>query len=106
MRRAAHNLSPEGAATAPNRAATVRERSTMKLLTRRNWIALAGTGIASWSRAHGFGKEFWDTKEPDAWSADEIAKLLMKSPWAKTISGERTRRPVGMGAPRSRIPGT
>ena len=78
----------------------------MKLLTRRNWIALAGTGIASWSRAHGFGKEFWDTKEPDAWSADEIAKLLMKSPWAKTISGERTRRPVGMGAPRSRIPGT
>jgi hypothetical protein len=79
----------------------------MNILTRRNWIALASAGVASWSGTFGFAsKEFWDTKDPDEWSADEIAKLLMKSPWAKTVSGERTRRVVGMGAPRSRIPGT
>ena len=78
------------------------------ILTRRNWIALAGAGVASWSRAYGFpAKEFWETKEPAEWNADEIAKLLTKSPWAKVVSGERPRAErCGMGAPRSRIPGT
>jgi hypothetical protein len=93
-------------------------------LTRRNWILLAGAGLASWSSTYGFyGKEFWETKEPADWNADDIAKLLTKSPWAKAVSAERTktqrntmpsdpmgnpgpRGPVGMGGPRTRIPGT
>ena len=80
------------------------------ILTRRNWIALAGAGVASWSRVYGFpAKEFWETKEPAEWNADEIAKLLTKSPWAKVTSGERPRArrgTAGMGGPRTRIPGT
>ncbi len=83
------------------------------ILTRRNWILLAAAGFASCSSIYGFfGKEFWDTKDPGEWTADDIAKLMTKSPWAKAVSGERTTArnarggPVGMGGPRTRIPGT
>src|SRR5260370_11947398 len=94
------------------------------LLPRRSWILLAGAGFASWSSIYGFyGKEFWETKEPADWNADDIAKLLTKSPWAKAVSAERTRTrrntgppdqmgnpnpraPGRMGAPRTRSPGT
>jgi hypothetical protein len=88
------------------------EAGSPSILTRRNWILLAGAGFASWSSIDGFsGKEFWETRDPAEWNADDIAKLLTKSPWAKSVSGERTRTrkdrgPVGMGAPRTRIPGT
>jgi hypothetical protein len=34
--------------------------------------------------------DFWNTKDRDSWTPDEIAKLLKKSPWAKEITGERT----------------
>jgi hypothetical protein len=84
------------------------------LLTRRSLILLAGAGLASWSRAYGFGgKEFWETKDPDEWSSDDIARLLGKSPWAKATVAERTRNvrnatpetraprnPAGLGRPR------
>ncbi len=44
-----------------------------------------------------FGKEFWETKDPAEWNADEIAKLLMKSPWAKGFRGNacKTQRSTG-----------
>jgi hypothetical protein len=68
------------------------EEGNPSILTRRNWILLTGTGVASWSGIYGFGgKQFWETKEPAEWTADEIAKLLMKSPWAKAVSAERSR---------------
>jgi hypothetical protein len=99
------------------------------ILTRRNWILLAGAGFASWSSIYGFGgKEFWETKEPAEWNADEIAKLMTKSPWAKAVSAERTktqkytmpsdpmpptaipgsrsRNTIGMGGSRARLPGS
>src|SRR6266702_3681304 len=68
------------------------EESSQYILTRRHWILLAGAGFASWSSIYGFGgKEFWEIKESADWSADEIAKLMMKSPWAKAVSAERTK---------------
>jgi hypothetical protein len=82
------------------------------ILSRRHWILLAGAGLTSWSNLNGFGgQEFWETKDPAEWNADEIAKLLMKSPWAKAVSAERVKTqknsgPVGMGGPRTRIPGS
>lgn len=80
------------------------------ILSRRSLILLTGAGFASWSKLCGFGgKEFWETKDPAEWNADEIAKLLMKSPWAKAVSAERVKAqkvPVGMGGPRTRIPGS
>ena len=105
----------------------MREEGSPSILTRRSWILLAAAGFASRSGAYGFaGKEFWETREPAEWSADEIARLLMKSPWAKAVSAERTKTqkstmpadplppaPVpghpgntsGMGGSRARLPG-
>src|ERR1039457_4506752 len=105
------------------------EEGGPSILTRRNWILLAGAGLASRSSIYGFGgKEFWETKEPADWNADEIAKLMMKSPWAKAVSAERTktqkntmpsdptpqttmpgsrsRSTIGMGGPGTRMPGS
>lgn len=75
------------------------------ILTRRHWILLAGAGFGSSSGLFG-AKDFWDTKAPTEWSADEIARLLMKSPWAKAVSAQRTRArsAAGMDAPRARMP--
>ena len=68
------------------------EAGSPSILTRRNWILLAGAGIASWSGIYGFGsKEFWDTKDPAEWDAEEIAGLMMKSPWAKAVEAVRTK---------------
>jgi hypothetical protein len=61
------------------------------ILTRRNLIQFAGVAFAPWSVVRSFAAaDFWNAKEPDRWSADEIAKLLKKSPWAKEVTGERT----------------
>jgi hypothetical protein len=58
-------------------------------MTRRGWLALAA-GLMAWPRDGFAAKEFWEAKDPDSWSPDEIKKLLTKSPWAHEISGERT----------------
>jgi len=95
------------------------------VVTRRNWIVLTGAGIASWRDLWGFGKEFWQSKDPAEWSADEISRLLYKSPWAKTVTAERVKtqkstlpsdpmpppmnprgRSTGLGNPRTRVPGS
>jgi hypothetical protein len=76
------------------------------ILTRRNLIRLAGAAVAPWSVIRAFAaSNFWDTKDPDSWTSDEIAKLLKKSPWAKEVVGER-RAPIrsssnDTGMPRS-----
>ena len=86
------------------------EEGSLSILSRRSWILLAGTGFASWRSLYGFGgKEFWETKDPAEWNADEIARLLMKSPWAKAVSAERVkmqRNTTDMGGPRARMPGS
>jgi hypothetical protein len=88
----------------------VLEEGSPSILSRRNWILLAGAGFASLRSLSGFGgKEFWETKDPAEWNADEIAKLLMKSPWAKAVSAERVktqRNTADMGGPRARMPGS
>jgi hypothetical protein len=79
-------------------------------LTRRSLILLAGAALASNRRAYGFaGKEFWETRDPDQWSADDIARLLGRSPWAKATVAARSgnarntvppRNPAKLGRPR------
>jgi len=61
------------------------------MLRRRDWLAIAAGTLACWTPAYGFaGQNFWDKKDPDQWSADEIRKLLNKSPWAKEVTAEKT----------------
>jgi hypothetical protein len=67
------------------------ESNYAAVLTRRRMFLLAGAGLASYGRSYAFGKEFWETKDPDAWSSDDIARLLNKSPWAKPTYAERTK---------------
>jgi hypothetical protein len=59
------------------------------IVTRRNLIELAGVALAPWSIVRAFAADFWNAKDPDAWTSEEIAKFLKKSPWAKEVTGER-----------------
>jgi len=38
--------------------------------------------------ALGVDSEFWNTEEPDKWTAEQIQELISKSPWAKPVSAE------------------
>jgi hypothetical protein len=52
------------------------------IMTRRRWVHAATSFLAA---ADLFGaSEFWNKKNPSAWTSDEILQLATKSPWAKT----------------------
>jgi hypothetical protein len=53
----------------------------MTALTRRG-ILLAVASL----RLRAADSEFWNRKDPSEWSADEIDRLITKSPWAKEIT--------------------
>jgi len=50
--------------------------------TRRQWLQAAVMGPAGFVLGAA-GKEFWDSKDPSAWSAEEKQVLLRQSPWAR-----------------------
>jgi hypothetical protein len=53
-------------------------------LTRRRWVR-AATGVGLFAAADLFGaSDFWNKKNPSAWTTDEILQLATKSPWART----------------------
>ena len=79
--------------------------------SRRGWLAMAAGALASWSPVYGYaGQEFWNKKDPDQWSPDEIKKLVTRSPWAKEVSAEKvtkqskTFKEPKVGKPRTRLP--
>jgi len=52
-------------------------------MTRRRWATGIGTGLGLLATAELFGaNQFWNKKEPSAWTTDEVLKLATKSPWA------------------------
>ena len=59
--------------------------NTGMVLRRRDWMALAGTGLLG-IRWYGADTDFWSRKDPSQWTDDEIQRLLTKSPWAKQAS--------------------
>jgi hypothetical protein len=62
------------------------------VLTRRGILLFAAA-----LRLRAAESEFWNRKDPSEWSADEIDRLITKSPWAKEItvsptqSGQKSR---------------
>ena len=71
------------------------------ILSRREWLAMAAGAVASWSPVYGFaGKEFWNTKDPDQWSADEIRRLVTRSPWAKEVTAETSKAKKSTSRPK------
>jgi hypothetical protein len=55
------------------------------MLTRRDVLRFAAVSAALPAWAFG-SKEFWEAKPASEWSADEIDRMLTKSPWAKDAS--------------------
>jgi len=55
-------------------------------ITRRRWIGAAtSAGLGLFAAADLFSaSDFWNKKNPSAWTSDEILQLATKSPWAKT----------------------
>jgi hypothetical protein len=70
------------------------------MLTRRDAIRV-GLGIPagiSAIPAWAFGaKEFWETKPSSEWSAEEVDRMLTKSPWAKEAVVSYSGGPGGFG---------
>jgi hypothetical protein len=52
------------------------------VFSRRDWLALAGAGVCG-AKLYAANSDFWNKKDPSAWTQDEIQLLLTKSPWAK-----------------------
>src|SRR5438105_9798796 len=75
------------------------------ILTRRGALLLAGSGIVNLGRL--YAGDFWDKKAPSEWNADEIEKLLHKSPWAKEVTAQAApgEGGYGSGSPGGRGPG-
>jgi hypothetical protein len=71
------------------------------MLTRRDAIRL-GLGLCGGIAAiPAFAsKEFWDTKPSSEWNADEVDRLITKSPWAKEASVSFDRGSGGFGGGR------
>jgi len=51
------------------------------LVTRREILLCAVT-----LRVYAADSEFWNRKDPSEWSADEVDRMITKSPWAKEIT--------------------
>jgi len=52
------------------------------VLTRRQWLHAAALSLASPS-LRAARKDFWESKDPASWTADEKQTLLFQSPWAR-----------------------
>jgi hypothetical protein len=60
---------------------------------------VAGGALPAWAFA---SKEFWEAKPASDWTADEIDRMLTKSPWAKDASVMSSGQGLGNGSGRSR----
>jgi len=59
------------------------------LTTRRDVLRFAAGLPVAWAALPAWAfasKEFWEAKPASEWSADEIDRMLTKSPWAKDVS--------------------
>jgi hypothetical protein len=52
------------------------------ILTRRQWLR-ASTLWPAWFALRAARKDFWDSKDPAAWTSDEKQVLLFQPPWAR-----------------------
>src|SRR5580658_4061090 len=54
-------------------------------VTRRQFALRTGAGLALFATADLFAaSDFWNKKNPSAWTTQEILQLTTKSPWATT----------------------
>ena len=69
--------------------------------TRRTMLLLGSTAaVGPWAPLIAKESKFWETKDPSAWSPDEIDRLITRSPWAKEIKVAIAQPAVDGGASR------
>src|SRR5438477_7578079 len=57
--------------------------------TRRAAFGVAGAGlIVCFGAPVAVAADFWNRKQPSAWSNEEIERLTTRSPWAKDVNAE------------------
>src|SRR5579872_5497243 len=70
------------------------------MLTRRSAIRFAlgvpaiSAAIPAWAFS---SKEFWESKPSSEWNAEEVERMITKSPWAKDASVTYNGGPGGLG---------
>jgi hypothetical protein len=70
------------------------------ILTRRGILLFAAAGTSgSLLSLYAGESDFWNKKDPSLWSADEVDRLITKSPWAKEITASAP--PSGNGSDRT-----
>ena len=77
------------------------------ILTRRSALLLAGAALGALPRLYATNGDFWNKKAPADWNADEVDKLLTKSPWAKEATAQMApgEGGYGTGSPGGGYPG-
>jgi len=55
-------------------------------VSRRRWLAWASLAIPFAERCDAYSSGFWNRKDPAAWSAEEVRRLLNNSPWARPVT--------------------
>ena len=68
--------------------------------------ALGAFGFTASELASAYAKgDFWDKKEPNAWSTEQRSRLITDSPWAKQVRADASRmQPAGPPIPDSGKP--
>src|ERR1700694_4001018 len=56
------------------------------VLSRRTLLAFLSSAAGLRMRLNAADSDFWNRKEPPAWTPEEIDLLLRKSPWAKPVT--------------------
>lgn len=79
---------------------------TISVYTRRDALrfSMSFAALPLFASANIFAatKDFWDAKASTDWNAEEVNRMLTKSPWAKDASVSFNGGPGGFGTPSSR----
>jgi hypothetical protein len=51
-------------------------------MNRRRWVHAIGAGLGLATTQLFAASQFWNRKDPDVWTSDEVIELATKSPWA------------------------
>jgi hypothetical protein len=57
-------------------------RAAWGAMNRRRWVYAIGAGVSLATKELFGASQFWDKKEPSAWTSEEVLRLATKSPWA------------------------
>lgn len=87
----------EGSMFAPELASAFAPRKGLAPTRRGILHMMGGVVLTGATPMFAFAADFWNRKDPQEWSGEEINQIATKSPWAKEVSASYT--PPGGGSP-------